>query len=306
MIKKEIQVKEIVNFLGGEILSVNGVYENIIIDNIADVARVNELTLDWINPAKLNKQDIAEGSKAKVLLVDETVELSEEMKKEGKVLIYVKDPKKTLMKVSRHFFIETPKSGIAPSVFIHPKAKIGKNNYIGPNCYIGECEIGDNNIIHSNVCIYDRTVIGNGNTIHSGAVICVDGLGCEREEDGKLIEFPQLGGVVIGDNCYIGGNTHIASGSLADTIIESGCKINGMCFIGSNDHLHENVWITGSTMLAGTVEVGKNTTIFSRVVAREWIKIGENVTIGMGSVITKNVPDGETWFGSPAHKMEKK
>lgn len=301
---KEVSVKDIVDFLVSEILAVSGDYCNKVIDNIADVARVNERTLDWINPAKQNKQELAESSTAKVMLVDRTVESSEKIKDEGKVLLYVEDPKKALMKVSRHFFVERPAPYIDPSAFIHSNAKIGRNNYIGPNCYIGDCIIGDNNIIHSNVCIYDRTEIGNGNTIHSGAVICVDGLGCEREADGKLIEFPQLGGVVIGDNCYIGGNTHIASGSLADTIIENGCKINGMCFIGSNDHLYENVWITGSTMLAGSVEVGKNTTIFSRVIAREWIKIGEGVTIGMGSIVTKNIPDGETWFGSPAKKRE--
>ena len=59
-------------------------------------------------------------------------------------------------------------------------------------------------------------------------------------------------------------------------------------------------------MLAGSVEVGMNTTIFSRVIVRDWCKIGEECTIGMGSIITKNVPDGETWFGSPAHKVEKK
>ena len=122
--------------------------------------------------------------------------------------------------------------------------------------------------------------------------------------DGKLEEFPQIGGVIIGNNCYIGGNTHIASGSLSDTIIGDGCKINGMCFIGSNDVLHENVWITGSTMLAGSVEVGDNTTIFSNVVVRDWCKIGKECTIGMGSVVTKTIPDNETWFGSPAHNVK--
>lgn len=305
MIIKKILVKEIISYLGDDILSVSGNYtDDMFIDNIPDVARINETSLDWVNQERQDRQMLAEKSNAKVLLVDKTVEYSDTLKERGCVLVYVDNPKKTLMKVSGHFFINKPAPGIDPSAFIHPNAKIGKNNYIGPNCYIGDCVIGDDNVIHSNVSIYDRTIIGSCNTIHSGAVICVDGLGCEREEDGKLIEFPQLGGVVIGDNCYIGGNTHIASGSLADTIIESGCKINGMCFIGSNDHLHENVWITGSTMLAGTVEVGKNTTIFSRVIAREWIKIGENVTIGMGSVVTKNVPDGETWFGSPAKKRE--
>src|SRR5690606_28672585 len=166
--------------------------------------------------------------------------------------------------------------------------------------------IGDNNIIHSNVCIYDRTKIGNDNVIHSGAIICVDGLGCIRNDDGSLTEFPQLGGVIIGNNTYIGANTHIASGSLSDTIIEDGCKINGLCFIGSNNHLHENVWITGSAMLAGSVTVGKNTNIFSKVVVREWCTIGEGATVGMGSVVTKNIPAGETWVGNPARKLEKK
>ena len=304
MIKKQTNVEEIVAFLGSEVLKVTGDYQSRTIDNITDAARVSDTSLDWVNPSREDRQSIAESSKAKVLLVDQTVEMTELMKKDGKILIYVNNPKTTLMKISRRFFVSKPSPGVDPSAFIHPNAKIGKNNYIGPNCYIGECVIGDNNIIHSNVCIYDRTTIGDNNVIHSGALICVDGLGCERDEEGLLDEFPQLGGVIIGSNCYIGGNTHIASGSLADTIIENGCKINGMCFIGSNDHLHENVWITGSTMLTGTVEVGKNTTIFSRVVAREWIKIGERVTIGMGSVVTKNVPDGETWFGSPAKKRE--
>ena len=305
MIKKAVKVKDIVNYLGEEAIRVNGNYDCIEIDNIADVARVTSTSLDWVNPFKEDRQRLAENSRSRVLLVDETIVKTVEMENEGKVLIYVHNPKTALMKIARHFFAEKPKPEIDPTAFIHPHAQIGKNNYIGPNCYIGDCVIGDNNIIHANVCIYDRTIIGDNNEVHSGAIICVDGLGCERTPEGELIEFPQLGGVIIGNNCYIGGNTHIASGSLSDTIIENGCKINGMCFIGSNDHLHENVWITGSTMLAGTVEVGRNTTIFSRVVAREWIKIGEEVTIGMGSVVTKNVPDGETWFGSPAKKHEK-
>ena len=224
---------------------------------------------------------------------------------QNKIFLVVDNPKRSLIKILNKFFINHPEAGIDSSSYIHPEAVIGENVYIGPNCFIGKCIIGDGNIIHSGVNIYDRTTIGNDNVIHSGAVICVDGLGCIRMPNGKLEEFPQIGGVIIGNNCYIGGNTHIASGSLSDTIIENGCKINGMSFIGSNDILHENVWITGSTMLAGSVEVGSDTTIFSRVVIRDWCKIGKKVTIGMGSVVTKNIPDGETWYGSPAKKIDR-
>ena len=306
MIKKEILLKEVISFLGDKVIAVHGNVDNMIIDNITNVERVNQYTLDWVGKGKVDKQLIAENSPAKAILVDESVAYSDTISKQGKVLVVVNNPKLILGEIIKEFFQGKIKPGIDKAAYIDPEAKIGHDVYIGPHCYIGKCTIGDGNVIHSGVHIYDRTTIGNNNVIHSGAVICVDGLGCMRQPDGHLVEFPQIGGVIIGDNCYIGGNTHIASGSLSDTVIEDGCKINGMCFIGSNDILHKNVWITGSTMLAGSVEVGANTTIFSRVVVRDWCKIGENVTIGMGSVVTKNVPDGETWFGSPAHKMEKK
>ena len=299
MIIKNIPLTEIIEYIKKDLIEISGVLKDAFIDNITNVERVNENSLDWINPNKENKQDIA------VLLVDKNIAYSPEIKNQNKILLKVENPKIVLMSIIGHFFKERFKPGISESAFIHPEAEIGQNVYIGPSCYIGKCKIGDNNVIHSNVCIYDRSIIGNNNEIHSGALICVDGLGCERDFEGKLNEFPQIGGVVIGDNCYIGGNTHIASGSLSDTIIMNGCKINGLCFIGSNDILNENVWITGSTMLAGSVEVGKNSTIYSRVVVRDWCKIGENVTVGMGSVVTKNIPDGETWVGTPAHKMKR-
>ncbi len=301
MKKKNVKVTDIIRLLGDAITSIDGDVKDAFVDNIADMAHVNETTLDWVKSTNQQKQQVAEQSKANVLLVDENVAPIQ-----GKLLIHVSDPKMAIMKVIREYFYEKPMPGVHNSSYVHPEAVIGEKVYIGPDCYIGKCKIGDNNIIHSGVHIYDRTVIGSNNVIHSGAVICVDGLGCVRHEDGKLEEFPQLGGVIIGDNCYIGANTHIASGSLSDTIIENGCKINGMTFIGSNDILHENVWITGSTMLAGSVEVGRNTSIFSKAVVRDWCKIGEGCTIGMGAVVTKNVPSGETWVGNPARKMEKK
>lgn len=306
MVIKEVRVKDIVDYLAEDIIEVRGTVGESQIDNITNAERVNANSLDWVNPEKVNKQNIAEKSPAKTLLVDSNVEYNKILEQQGKVLIVIGNPKLSLMKVIDHFFKEKFEPGIDPTAFVHPEAEIGSNVYIGPNCYIGKCKIGDNNVIHSNVCIYDRTIIGCNNVIHSGAVICVDGLGCVRMPDGELKEFPQIGGVIIGDNCYIGGNTHIASGSLSDTIIGNGCKINGMCFIGSNDVLHENVWITGATMLAGSVEVGANTSIFSNVVVRDWCKIGERAIIGMGSVVTKDMPAGETWVGNPAKKLERK
>jgi len=73
---KKISIQEIIDFLGDNILNLYGNTQDVFIDNIADAESVNETTLDWINPSKTNKQDIAEKSKAKVILVDNSIDYS--------------------------------------------------------------------------------------------------------------------------------------------------------------------------------------------------------------------------------------
>lgn len=130
-------------------------------------------------------------------------------------------------------------------------------------------------------------------------------MGCDRKKDGILVKFPHFGGVEICDDVEIGANCQITRGSLSNTIIGSGSKINGLCFIAHNCILSKNVWITGDTMLAGSVTIEDNVTIYSKVIIREQRTIGEGSVIGMGAVVTKDVPPGETWVGNPAKKMEK-
>lgn len=303
---KKISIQEIIDFLGDNILNLYGNTKGVFVDNIADAERVNETTLDWINSSKLNKQQIAEVSNAKVLLVDPTIEYSSKLQNDDKVIIIVEKPKKTLAEIIAKFFIEVKSHFIHPNAVISNEAKIDETAFIDAGCVIGKALIGKNTVIRANVCIYDDVVIGDNCIVQAGAVIGTDGLGCTREDNGTLIKFPHIGGVIIGNNVEIGANCQIAKGALSDTIISDGCKLNGMCFIAHNCVLEKNVWITGSTMLSGSTRVGANATIFSNVVVREQIRIGENAIIGMGSVVTKNIPEGETWLGNPARKFEKK
>lgn len=310
MIIKRITIRDILSFLGNQVIAVDGCKEcdfhTLYIDNLADMERVNETTLDWINTTKTNKQEIAEASKAKVLVVDSSVVYTPKLKQQGKTLIIVNNPRTTVAKIAEHFFIEKPKSGIHSSAIIDEEAVIDHTAHIGAGCVIGKSTIGANTIIMPNVVVYDDVTIGDNCLIQAGAVIGTDGLGCMRDEEGRLTKFPHLGGIRIGNNVEVGANCQIAKGTFSDTIIEDGCKMNGLCFIAHNSHLEENVWITGDTMLCGSVHVEKNVTIFSNVIVREQMRLGEGSTIGMGSVVTKPVPSHETWLGSPAHKLEKK
>ena len=303
--KKEVTVKEIIEFLGEEVKDVLGNIDDIYIKHLKASKDVDEFTLDWIGAAKSNKQIIAENSKAEAILVDKDVFFSNKLKNQGKVIIFVDNPKHSVARVGSEFFVEKPNPGIDATATVHPKAKIGNSVHIGPGSIIGECEIGDKTIIHPNVVVCNNSIIGKDVIIHAGTVIGVDSLGCLREDDGRLVDFPLLGGVIIEDNVIIGANSHISIGTLSNTIIGEGSRINGMSFIGCNCKLGKNTWMTGSSMLAGSIIVEDNVTIFSRVVIREHRRIGARVTIGMGSVVTKDIPKGETWVGTPARKLEK-
>jgi UDP-3-O-[3-hydroxymyristoyl] glucosamine N-acyltransferase len=300
-----IPLKEIIEFLKSEILTIHGNPEGIVVNKLSDPQNVDETTLDWISDRREDKQTLAESSKAKSILVTSEVKYTETILHKGKVLIVVGNPKMAIAKVGNHFFIEKPKPGIHPTAILHPEAEIGKNVTIGPNCVIGKCRIGNNSILDANVVLYNNTTIGNNVRIHSGAIIGSDGLGCEREPDGTLVKFPHLGGVIVEDNVDIGASCQIAKGALSNTIIGKGSKLNVGCFIAHNTTIGNNVWISPKVNIAGSCKIFNNVTIFSGVVIREQTTIGSHSVIGMGTVVTKNVPEGETWVGNPAKKLSK-
>lgn len=305
MKRKKVFVEDIVRFLNRDLVACYGNISGAFVDNVADLEHTTLTTLDWVNKHKDNKQDIAENSPAITVLVDPEVYYSNKIQREGKILLVVLNPRLALAKIIAYFFVEKIQGSIHPSAVIDEDAIVSPSAIIGAGCVVGKAKIGNHTELKPNVVIYDDVCIGDNCLIQAGAVIGTDGLGCMREKDGQLVKFPHVGGVLIENDVEIGANCQIAKGVLSDTVIHNGCKINGMCFIAHNCELDENVWITGDTMLCGTTRVGRNATIFSNVIVRDQRRIGENAIIGMGSVVTKNVPDGEMWLGNPARKIEK-
>lgn len=301
MIKKKVLLTEILSFLSDKVVGIEGPVQDVFIDNLADVERVNETTLDWINPYKQNKQDIAEKSKAYVLLVDETIPPIV-----GKTLIRVKNPKVALAEVGNHFFVKAPMPGIHSTAIIDSEAQIGKNVTIGPYCVIGKAVIGDGCILDSNVRVYDDVQIGKCCVLKAGAVLGGAGFGYERDAEGNMFRFPQIGQLIIGDYVEIGSNTCIDRGALAETVIGDYTKINNLCHIAHNNKIGKNVTITGCVNISGSNVIDDNVWIAPNSSIRGWVHIEEGATVGMGAVVVKNIPAHETWVGNPARKLEKK
>lgn len=298
-----IYLTDIIASLKDEIISVFGEPKNNYVCYLKDPKNVDEYTLDWISAMRKEKQQIAENSKARAIITGSGILYSDILKQQGKVIIQVDNPKRAIAKVANMFFVAKEKPGIDPTAVIHQDAVIGNNVFIGPYVVIGKCIIGDNVTIHSNTTLYDNVTLKRNVIINAGAVIGTDGLGCEREENGQLIKFPHFGNVLIEENVEIGANCQIAKGALSDTFIGKGTKINVGCYIAHNVVLGKNVWISAHAKIAGSVKVNDNATIFIGVMIKEHLLIGHDAIIGMGAVVTKNVPSGEIWIGNPAKKM---
>lgn len=296
-----ISISELVTFLGADNVSVVGNATDCYIDNLADVSHVNATTLDWINPAKANKQQIAESSKAKIMLVDKEI-----LPIAGKVLLVVENPKVCLAKIGNAFFSDKPIPGIHSTAIVDPEAKLGENVCIGPYSVIGKAIIGEGTVIESHVRIYDDVTMGKNCHIKDGAILGGAGFGFEKDENGNRFRFPQIGSLIMGDEVEVGGNTCIDRGALSDTIIGSHTKINNLCHIAHNNVIGENVEITGCVNVSGGNVIDDNVWLAPNSSLVGYIHIGEGAVLGMGAVAVKDIPAHEIWVGNPAKLLKKR
>lgn len=225
-------------------------------------------------------------------------------------ILEVENPRKTFFELLDVFYPEDKISESKKKIVTENNSilvgeiTIGAGTLIGRNCvFDGDVQLGENCIVGDNVTILNKVVIGNNTRIQSGVVIGEDGFACEIDSGSKVM-ITHRGGVNIGGNVHIGANSVIARGTIGDTVIGVGSKIDANCFIAHNVKIGENITLIAGTILYGSCIIEDNAYIASAIV-RNGIRIGNNVTIGMGSVITKDIDDNQTAFGNPAVMREK-
>lgn len=199
-------------------------------------------------------------------------------------------------------------AGISPTAVISENSKIGTNCYIGNFVVIGDnCSIGDNTVIYDRVSLVQNCDIGRDCIIQSGATIGSDGFAFERDYDSLELErFPHLSGVKIGNNVEICANSSIARGSLSDTIIGDGSKLDALVHVAHNVIIGRHCELTAGTIIGGSTTIGDTSWMGLNCTLKNKITIGGRVIVGCGAAVINDVPDEDIVAGVPAKSIKDK
>jgi UDP-3-O-[3-hydroxymyristoyl] glucosamine N-acyltransferase len=244
----------------------------------------------------------------------------------GKTILRSASPKVAFAKAATILLDRAPiASGVHATAIVAPLAKIsvtasvgayavigedvhvGAGTQIGAHCVIGAGSwIGEDCRIHPRVTLYHHVRVGNRVEIHSGAVIGADGFGYAQGE-GRYWKFPQAGIVEIGDDVEIGANTTIDRGSLADTKISEGVKLDNLVHIGHNCQIGAHTAIAAQVGLSGGCVFGANVVVGGQAGFGERCVLEDGAVIGGQSGVLggKRIRTGETVWGTPARDLEK-
>lgn len=241
-----------------------------------------------------------------------------------KTLIRVDNPVYAYVQILELFHeSKKDKIGIHETAIISSKATIGNNVYIGPytviddnviigdSSYIGvSCHINKNTIIgkhtkiNSNVSIYNDISIGNDVIIESGSVIGSHGFGLTFH-NGENHIIPHLGKVIIGDKVWVGSNCSIDRGTINNTIIGTGTKMDNLIQIAHNVKIGKHCVIAGQSAIAGSTVIGDYVTIAGQVGIIGHLSIGNKCTIASKSQVTKSLKNNSFVSGIPARDHKK-
>jgi UDP-3-O-[3-hydroxymyristoyl] glucosamine N-acyltransferase len=198
-------------------------------------------------------------------------------------------------------------AGIAPTACVDASARIDPTACIGAGAVIGAgahveggavidagavvgagARIGRDTHLYPRAIVLADCVIGERCIVHSGAVIGADGFGF-APLDGRWLKIPQVGRVVVGDDVEIGANTTIDRGTMGDTVIESGVKLDNQIQIGHNCFVGANTVIAGCVGVAGSARIGRNCMIGGAAGIAGHLSIADGCVIGPATVVSGSI-----------------
>lgn len=208
--------------------------------------------------------------------------------------------------------------GIHATAVIAPSATLGEEITVGPyavveddvvvgdrvrilshSCIGRGCRIGDDSLLHPHVVLYPGCEVGRRVVLHAGARIGADGFGYAFV-DGAHRKIPQVGGCVIEDDVEIGANTCLDRGSIGETRVGQGTKLDNLVQIAHNVQMGPLCLAAALVGIAGSTRLGKGVMFGGQAGIIGHLEVGDGASLAAASAATTDIPPGEVFSGFPA------
>ena len=233
--------------------------------------------------------------------------------------IVVADPYEAMLSLLDDLYAPADRvPGIHPTAVIGRGATIGANATIGPyvvigmGAHVGErvhlhahvvvgdgVEIGDDCELYESVTCYPGTTLGHRVRVHAGVRLGSDGFGYVFR-NGTHEKIPHVGRCIVEHDVEIGANSTVDRGSIDDTVIGAGTKIDNLVQVGHNVRMGRLCLIMSQVGIAGSVRVGDGTILAGQVGVSGHLAIGAGARLAAQAGVFGDVPAGQTWSGYPA------
>ncbi len=236
----------------------------------------------------------------------------------GMIPIVSDNPYLSFALAQRMFYPQSaPRPGVSDDARLHAQARIGKGVRIESfavvcaGVEIGDrCTIGAGSVLYENVRIGDDChvgpnatlmccVIGDRVWIDAGARLGTQGFGLAHSASG-IVRIPHVGRVLVGDDVEVGANTTIDRGTIGDTVIEAGVKIDNQVQIAHNVTVGRHAILAGQTGLAGSAVIGERAMLGGRSSVANHVRVGRGARMAGTSSAASDLAEGKTYLGTPA------
>ncbi len=295
IIRQILEILPEAKFIGDSNQEINGVDS---LENYIEAAN----KLFWLSDSFF--EQYRHNISAEMGLLISTEAAYSKLEQKPKNALLFDNPKLAFQKVLDTFFTKKIEPFTESSAVINHSVKIGNNCYVGHHVVIEDdvvigdnCFIGHNSVLLHGIVIADNVKIGNNCTIGG------DGFGYAKESDGRYVQLPHIGNVVIRENVTIHNNVCIDRAVIGATVLERNVKVDNHVHIAHGVTIGENSIVIAHAMIGGSTLIGRNCWIAPSVAIRNKLTIGEDSVVGLGAVVVKNVAEKSVMIGNPARSM---
>ena len=186
---------------------------------------------------------------------------------------------------------------IDAGAIVESDAVIAAGAHIGPGAYVGHgAQIGERTRLHAGARVMADCRVGARCILHGGSVIGADGFGFAPFE-GRWVKIPQTGRATIGDDVEIGANTTIDRGTMGDTVVEEGSKLDNQIQIGHNCRIGAHTVIAGCVGIAGSTTIGKGCQLGGAAMILGHLQIADGCVISSGTLVSRSINERGFYTG---------